>query len=137
MEAKEELNELGKIKNKIRSKELMIKTYRELATGLGAVSYEDVIKHKNNSEDPISSALTKVMDLELELINLNQEYNLQKIKIMDVIDKIENADYQTILIKRYFQRETWEEIASSLYCSRSGVFKMHKKALEEYSRKIE
>lgn len=39
MEAKEDLNELGKIKNKIRSKELMIKTYRELATEVGAVSY--------------------------------------------------------------------------------------------------
>ena len=58
-----------------------------------------------------------------------QEYihTLEEIKL--VIDAVPNADCRSLLIKRYLQNKTWEQIAEDMNFSLTHIYRLRKKAL--------
>lgn len=55
---------------------------------------------------------------------------------MEIIGAIENNEYQTILIKRYFEKKSWEDIAIAMLYSESWVYKLHGRALVAMDLKL-
>ncbi len=51
--------------------------------------------------------------------------------IYNIINELENTDYKIILIYKYIDLYTYEEIEELTHISRSNLFRYHKKALEE------
>ncbi len=51
--------------------------------------------------------------------------------IYNIINELENTDYKIILIYKYIDLYTYEEIEEITHISRSNLFRYHKKALEE------
>lgn len=64
---------------------------------------------------------------------------LYKVKdeIMTVISAVENNTYRTLLILRYVQFKTWEEIADETKYNLRWVHRLHKKALIECGKHID
>ena len=52
-------------------------------------------------------------------------------EIYNVINKLDNTNYKIILIYKYIDMHTYEEIEELTHISRSNLFRYHKKALEE------
>ena len=48
---------------------------------------------------------------------------------MNVIEQLDNENYKNILIMRYLETLTWEDIADKMYCSCSTIKRWHKNAL--------
>lgn len=51
------------------------------------------------------------------------------IKISDVINELEDIDECILLLARYVNRSSWEDIYETLYCSKSTVHRLHSSAL--------
>jgi len=59
-----------------------------------------------------------------------QEYihALEEVKL--VIDAVPKADCRLLLIKRYLQNKTWEQIAEDMNFSLTHIYRLRKKSLE-------
>lgn len=53
-----------------------------------------------------------------------------KAEIMDVISLVKNNTQRTLLMNRYMQYKTWEQIAVDMNYSYQGVMKIHSAALQ-------
>lgn len=135
MKAQEFFRELKQIENQIESKKYMAETYRTLAEGVSSPIYSDMPKSPNRKLEPMADALSKALELEEEVVMLEQELNIKRGKLMDLILHLDK-DYQIILIKRYFENKTWGQIATSMYYSERWVYKLHGTALKEMDEYI-
>lgn len=54
-----------------------------------------------------------------------------KDEIIGVIETLDNEDYKTLLVLRYLNCKSWDDIADKLYTSLSTVKRWHTKALEQ------
>lgn len=133
MKAKEFFRDIKKLENEIESKKFMAETYRNLAEGVRSPSYSDMPKSPNRNLDPLASALIKAMELEDEVQTLNKQLILLKGEAMDMIIQLEK-DYQIVLIKRYFEKLSWGEIAIAMYYTERWIYKLHGKALIEMDK---
>ncbi|HEM4925532.1 TPA: hypothetical protein U2D36_000806 [Streptococcus suis] len=132
MSAKELFKEIAKLENQIKSKRYMAQSYREFANGLQSPRYSDMPKNSNRALQPMADALNKAMDLEEEVLQLECTLQLQKAKAMDIINQIQNTELQIVLIKRYFEKSDWGKIMLSMHYSRSGIYKIHDRAIAEF-----
>ena len=109
------LNELERIRAKMtRTASLVI------------VGKNDGMK-KNKTEELIYKYYDYIQKLEKTI----DEQNDKLIKINDVIAKVENEKYNSILFLRYIQHKKWEDIAKMLQYDNRYLMKLHIGALNE------
>lgn len=93
----------------------------------GKITYGERVQEsiKNSSEDKFVcyAEYSKMIDDRVkELYKIKQE-------ILQAINQVDNATYRTLLISRYINFKTWEQIAVDMnFCLRQ-VFRIHGKAL--------
>ena len=61
-----------------------------------------------------------------ELVNFKQD-------VFEKIRQIENADEQEVLIARYLQFSTWDEIAGQMHYELRQVYRIHRPALASFA----
>ncbi len=61
------------------------------------------------------------------LLNISRE-------IAEVISKLDNAVYRTMLTARYINFKTWEEIAEDMEMDLRWIYRLRKKAVDEVER---
>ena len=76
------------------------------------------------------------IDLENEIKTDEEKLEHGKLIILEAIGKIEEPEYQTILISRYFKHQTWDEIANSLFYTKRWLYSLHGRALEKLDEKL-
>ena len=69
------------------------------------------------------------VDLEAELETENREKLTHANEVMDVISHLRKADQQTVMMKRYVDLKSWEEIAADMNIGVREVQKLHGRAL--------
>jgi len=90
----------------------------------------------SHSADNASYAkiVERIVDFENEIRKKNSEMLDARIEVRKHIDKVENADYNLILKKRYLQFMTMESIARDMgFCERH-IKRLHKKALTVFEQ---
>ena len=130
MKAKDFLKTIKQLENQIESKRYMAQTYRTLAEGVRSPVYSDMPKSPNRQLEPMAEALMKAVELEEEIKALEYELTQKRADVIDLISKLEK-DYQIVLIKRYFEKKSWGEIAASMYYTERWIYKMHGTALKK------
>lgn len=73
----------------------------------------------------------KVISLESEVTNDEARLIAEKTKALELIGKLKNPDYQTVLISRYFKNESWDQIASDMFFTERWIYTLHGRALQE------
>ena len=129
MTAKEYMEQARYLDMQINSKIEQIRNLNELATKATTV-YSDMPHSPNRNTSRMEETVVKIIDRDIDaLVNLKRE-------IMRVVNRIESAEYKTILEMRYLQFKKWEQIALLMSTDLRWVYRMHGRALNEVQKII-
>ena len=131
MTAKQFLDGIRNMRMAIDSKKAKIAVLREIATNTSA--HLTGMPHNPSSEkSPMANAVCKIVDLERDIAELEQQRQMA----IGTLCEMEDSDLCTILVKRYVQEKSWEDISAEMYFSVRWAFKLHKKALASLEKQL-
>ena len=126
--------------NKIRYIDMMINCKLEQVSELrsmllpGAIRYDKDKVQTSNNADSISDTVSKIMELE-EKINTDIDELVElKSVARDNIERMENDVEKVILYKRYFNNESFENIAVECGYSWRHIHRLHGEALKNFDK---
>lgn len=82
----------------------------------------------NTKEDAIISYIESTRKLDA----LMKTQLRLKDSVIEVLCRIKEEQYVSILYKRYFEFKTWEEIRAECHISKGSIFRKHKEALKAF-----
>lgn len=131
LNAKDYLSQAYRIDQRINSKIEQVSSLNNMATKATS-TITDMPGSATRNIHRMEDVITKIIDMQAEInADIDKLIDL-KAEIMDAIKGVDNLEYQTILELRYLCYKPWEQIAIELGYSVNNVFKMHRKALEEF-----
>ena len=131
LNAKDYLGQAYRIDQRINSKIEQVSSLNNMATKATS-TITDMPGSATRNIHRMEDVITKIIDMQAEInADIDKLIDL-KAEIMDAIKSVDNLEYQTILELRYLCYKPWEQIAIELGYSVNNVFKMHRKALEEF-----
>ena len=126
--------------NKIRYIDMMINCKLEQVAELrsmllpGAIRYDKDKVQTSNNADSISDTVSKIMELE-EKINTDIDELVElKSVARENIERMENDVEKVILYKRYFNNESFENIAVECGYSWRHIHRLHGEALKNFGK---
>lgn len=127
---KEYLSQGYRIDQRINSKIEQINRLRELAAkATSTLSDSGACGHGDKQR--MESIIVKIVELEHQISrDIDTLIELKKDNV-EIIKKVENPEYQTLLELRYLCFKTWEQIAVEMGYSIQHIFRIHAKALEK------
>lgn len=136
MNTKQYLRQLRRLNDIVQSKLDQIETLRSLAQKITHVP-KNIKVQESILEDKNSELIAKIVDLEND-IKADIDYLLDlKFKITNEINSLDNDDYKLLLMLRYLNFKTWEEIAVEMNCSYQWVHVLHGRALIYFQEKVQ
>lgn len=115
---------------RIQSKIQQIEALNNLATSCSSV-ISDMPRCSSGRGSKVENTVIKLVDLQAEINeDMNKLIELKK-EIGTVIKSLKNAEYQTILEKRYLCGLSWERIAVDMNYSIQHIYRMHDWAIKE------
>lgn len=136
MTAKEYLQQAYQIHRSIQARKQQIARLRELAEQVTSAATATRVSG-TPARSKIESAVCRIADLQSliqrDICRLAEKYE----EIQRVIEKVEEGPHRDLLIHRYLNFYTWEEIAEKMNYSYKWVHVLHGKALEKVKEYIE
>ena len=128
MNAKEYLEQAYRLDQRINSKIAQMDALRSLAEKSTATIRKDPANGGNGRL--MEETIIKIVDMEREIsAEIDRLVDLKR-EIAEVISRVEDSEAQIVLELRYLCFKDWIDIASSMHCTESNVFKVHSKALQ-------
>ena len=138
MTAKEYLLRLRKLKRQAENKRKQCENIRDHLLFLQGIDYTKD-KIQTSAKDPMSDAMSKLLDLEAETEEAIIKYNDAYDEGVNRINGLSKHEYVEILSKRYleddYQKRRFESIACDINYSYDRTIHMHGEALQEFERK--
>lgn len=131
MNAKEFLMRGINLERRVDTIKDQIEHYKSLVNNC-TVTYSDSPK-STASNYKLEECTQKIMDLQAELCEAMADLVDVTCEISRAIQKIENYDYQDLLVKRYVLGEPWEKIAEEMNYSEQHIHRLHGEALKKIS----
>ena len=130
MTSKEFLQKPMRIQHRIEQLQLKRQTFEELANSIPGGNYDKPLVQKTrNTQAPFIKWIDKIMEVEKEIEKLEEEFEVAKAEVIKAIEKLDNADYQTLLIMRYLNEYSWTSICEKMYISLSTAKRWHWEAI--------
>ena len=119
-----------RIEQKIKAKEIKSAEFESLADSIPSPNYDGIrVDHTRRTDAPFVYWIEKKAQVDEQIRNLRARQNVLKGEIMTTIEKIENEEYQSLLVMRYLGFRTWEDIADELCVSIATIYRWHSAAL--------
>ena len=137
MTAKQYLQQSFKLNAKINANLLELERLRALST---CVASPDLSKDKvqtGSVTDRIGNTVAKIVDLEILIIDETDRLVDLKREIRERLEAIEDDDLRLVLQKRYVNFQKWEQIAVDMNYGYQWIHKLHKRALNLFSKKFQ
>jgi DNA-directed RNA polymerase specialized sigma subunit len=131
MKAKEYLRQLSRTEAFINAKKQRVDALRSLAETSSSPVMTGMPKKSNGGGSTMADAICKVVTLESEIKEDEIALQEKKVFLLELIGEIENTEHQTVLIKRYFEKLSWDRIARCMFYSTRWIYKLHGRALED------
>ena len=87
--------------------------------------------------DKMASAIARIVDLQQLINDMIDEYVDKKKEALDLLDKMTNPTYMTVLHRRYFLHHSFEKIACDMGYTYRNVCYLHGRALQQYGELLE
>ena len=129
MTKKEFLNQYLNAEKEIGIKLDQIARLRELSTKITQTLTPD--KVKSNSENRLESSVSKIVDIERELVTSIDQLERIRLQVESVINSVPNVNQRNVLRLRYISGMKWEQIAVKLNYDYRWVLRLHGKALNK------
>ena len=133
MKAKEYLQQLKRLDELINQKIKEVTDLRERATSVSGIDYsKDKVQTSPSGDAPFVKLIGKIADLEAEINAEIDSFVNEKHKIIKQIQSLKNADYISLLFKRYVEFKKFEIIAIEMNFTYQYVLELHGCALREF-----
>lgn len=133
MKAKEYLQQLKRLDELINQKIKEVTELRERATSVSGIDYsKDKVQTSPSGDAPFVKLIGKIADLEAEINAEIDSFVNEKHKIINQIQSLKNADYISLLFKRYVEFKKFEIIAIEMNFTYQYVLELHGCALREF-----
>ena len=129
MNAKEFLMRGINLERRVETIKEQIEHYKALVNDC-SVTYSDSPK-STASNYKLEECTQKIMDLQEELCSAMADLVNVTCEIGKAIQKLDNYDYQDLLVNRYVLGKTWEKIAEDMNYGIRNVHRLHGEALRE------
>jgi len=129
MTAKEYLSRYHKMVTQIKSMKLEVVEFKRLANSLPSMNFDSIrVDETKKHEAPFIKWIDKIIDKELHIRKLEERLPIVKSEIIQTIDSLENPDLKRLLIFRYIDSLSWNEISNQMFVSTSTLKRRHIKA---------
>ena len=126
----EYLSQIHFIEKKIEQLTIRAAEFERLSFSVPSVSFDRIrVDCARNLDAPFVKWLQKKDEVDDEIKKLKLKAEKLKAEIFALIDQIEDEQCKNILIMRYLNRLSWEQIATEMYMSLSTVKRWHKTGL--------
>ena len=138
MNKKQFLCRYHNLKERVEKKEQLIAEYDRLAGSPPPIVYDRVGSNPNqNTHAYFEKWIYLKIEEEEKLKGLKAELEKVKEETLNAINELENDDYKMLLIYRYMDWLTWEDIQSKMYYSAATIYRWHKEAIGKLKIKNE
>lgn len=134
-ETKKYLRQIKWLGGIINSKTEQLKDLRNTAYSISGNEADERVQ-TSMKLDKIGGVISKIVDLENELNKRIDEFVDLKAEVTAKIDAVPDTDCRLLLMLRYLNFKTWEEIAEEMNYSYQWVHKIHNKALKSLQKFI-
>ena len=136
MAAKEYLKKIARMESYIQSKKERLAVLKEMSSGISSPKFDDMPRNPNKGRSRLEETILKYIDLENEIKEDEKKLEYEKLYLLEAIGRIEEPEYQTILISRYFKHQSWNDIANSLFYTKRWLYSLHGRALERLDEEL-
>ena len=136
MTTKEYLNTISRLESFIVSKRQRADALRCMASSIGSPTLSDMPKAPSKTVSPMAEALCKAIDLDAEIQRDELLLQRKRLYLLDLIGTLEDIDMQSVIIKRYIERKSWNTIIDETFFSRSWVYRLHQNGIDELDKKF-
>ncbi len=137
MKAKEYLQQLKRLDILIKQKNKEVDNLRLKSKSTSSIDYsKEKVQTSPSGEASFVKLIGRIVDLETEI---SQEINIfveEKHKIINQIQKLNNADYIRLLYKRYVEYKSLERICVEMGFSYDYIKHLHGCALKDFEDKF-
>lgn len=132
MKVKDYLYQSYRLDQRISSNLLELERLKEMSISVSAINYDkDYVQTTRNTEAYFVKCLAKIDELRSEI---DEEVKLMvelKKQIRDTIMQVTNTDEKMVLVYRYIQNHTWEQIGETLHADARTIRRWHCKAIQK------
>lgn len=130
MNVKDYLSRYHYTELKIRHMQEEVYEYNRLANSIPGCNFDAIRVDGTKSLDaPFTKWIHKAMEQELLIEDMKRKLPTIKCEIISVIDELDDTELKRLLIYRYIDWLTWNQIASKMYISYSTSRRMHDRAV--------
>ena len=136
MTAKEYLNQLGMLEDRIRRRKKHLEALKADITYMKGMSYDGVrVQSSPSGESSALKQVERIADIEAVLAREMTEYHNMRRKITLEIEQLSDTRFQEILTDRYIERMSLQEIADEMGYSYAWIKRLHNLALYYFTKK--
>lgn len=136
MTAKEYLDEIGVITERIKQKEIQLECLRETAGGAAALRYDKVQIQNSPQDDMLEKKVIELIELEESI--LVEKVHLEKLRaqVISQIHELDDERYIKVLFKRYVEKKSYELIAVECSYTYDYIRELHSDAIRAFGHKF-
>ena len=136
MKVREYLENAVKIDQKIRDKWEQIQNLESMVTNMSA-SISDMPGSGNRNVHKFEDMIIKLTEQKDKLLmDLNELVKI-KIEVMNMINQVDNWEQHEVLVERYINGLSWEEISVKLIYNIRHVFRLRELGIKDIESKIQ
>jgi len=129
-DVKEYLSRYHNTKLKIQKLQALVDEYIRLANQVPGIQFDAIrVDGGKNLKAPFEKWILKALDYEMEIKNMETSLLIIKADILKTIGQLKDSEMERVLILRYIDWLTWNQIADEMYISRSTVKRWHLNAI--------
>ena len=137
MKAKEYLQQLQRLDTVINQKIKEVTDFRDRATSISGIDYsQNKVQTSPSGDVPFVKLIGRIIDLEAEINAEIDTFVDEKHKIINQIQRLKNADYISLLYKRYVEYKSLERICVEMNFSYDYIKHLHGYALKDFEDKM-
>lgn len=134
MNAKEFLNQYYNAKRKTSLLDRELNLLKETEGDIRATDYGKVIVDGTKNADVIGDLVARIGDLEVRLLRAVEERTALMVDVLSVINRVEDAVVQEVLMLRYVECLPWESVADTLHYTVRNIHHIKKRGYEEVEK---
>lgn len=134
MTAKEYLRRVRHLDSTISAKLEQIEILHAQATKITAVLSNTPKVESSEEQDKLAATVAKIVDLKKTLREELEEYISLKAEAIRLINSLPDSRHRLVLMHRYINGHTWEQIAVCMHYTYQWVHRLHGQALVEFEK---
>ena len=134
MNAKQYLRRIRFLDKMISAKLEQIEILHAQATKITVVLSNTPKVESSEEQDKLAATVAKIVDLKKALREELDEYISLKAEAIRLINSMPDSRHRLVLMHRYINGQTWEQIAVCMHYTYQWVHRLHGQALIEFEK---